>query len=48
MDRRAMGAAAGGAVERLNKRIPLVREMLYGNRGGDAGPSYSHNDGGST
>jgi hypothetical protein len=43
-----MGAAAGGAVERLNKRIPLRREMLYGNSGGDAGPSCSHNDKGST
>jgi hypothetical protein len=48
MDRRAMGAAALGAVERLNKRIPLLREMLYGNGGEDAGPSCSHNDGGST
>jgi hypothetical protein len=43
-----VGAAAGGAAERLNKRIPLVREMLYGKSGGDAGPSCSHNDGGST
>jgi hypothetical protein len=43
-----MGATAGGAVERLNNRIPLCREMLYCNCGGDAGPSCSHNDKGST
>jgi hypothetical protein len=48
MDRRAMGETALGAVERLNKRIPLVREILYGKGSGDAGPSCSHNDGGST
>jgi hypothetical protein len=43
-----MGAAAGGAVERLNKPIPQLRKMLYCNFGGDAGPSCSHNDKGST
>ncbi|MEA2886607.1 MAG: hypothetical protein QOD11_967, partial [Bradyrhizobium sp.] len=32
-----MGEAARGAVERLNKRILLVREMLYGNRDGMPG-----------
>lgn len=30
MDRRAMGAAAQRAVEKLKTQIPLVRKMLYG------------------